>query len=43
MGAIKMISQLFTTYTGLLSLGVILFSAGMGIFFIRKALKGKWD
>ncbi len=38
-----MIAQLFTTYTGLLSLGVILFSIGMGVFFIRKALKGKWE
>lgn len=38
-----MISQLFTTYTGLLSLGVILFMVGMAVYFIRKAMKGTWD
>lgn len=38
-----MLAQLFTTPMGLASLGVILFCVAMGVFFILKALSGKWD
>lgn len=38
-----MLAELFTTDTGLLSLGVILFAVGVGVFFIRKALLGQWE
>lgn len=34
-----MLSELFTTDVGLLSIGVIAFTLGMGVFFIRYFLR----
>jgi len=37
-----MFIKLITTPEGLASLAVITFMLGMGVFFIRKALKSSW-
>lgn len=38
-----MLVKLITTPEGLASFAVIVFMLGMGVFFIKKALKSSWD